>query len=110
MEDKPRRWHEVLSEVLWAYRNSKSNATSLTPYRLTHRQDAVLLLELVMNSFKVAKKHELQLEEYSQAMFQKLGSANEDRLMALENIQANKAKVSKLYNKKVKLKPFVEVI
>ena len=46
VEDKPRRWHEVLSEVLWAYRNSKSNATSLTPYQLTYEQDAVLPLEL----------------------------------------------------------------
>ena len=35
VEDKPRRWHEVLSKVLWAYKNSKSNATSLTLYRLT---------------------------------------------------------------------------
>ena len=41
-------------------------------------------------------------------MFQELESANEDRLMALESIQANKARVSKLYNKKVKLKYFVE--
>ena len=41
-------------------------------------------------------------------MFQELESADEDRLMTLENIQANKAKVSKLYNKKVRLKRFAE--
>ena len=29
--DKPKKWHEVLSEVLWAYRNSKNNTTGLTP-------------------------------------------------------------------------------
>ena len=39
-------------------------------------------------------------------MFQDLKLAAEDRLMALENIQANKAKVSKLYNKNVKYKRF----
>ena len=41
-------------------------------------------------------------------MFQELESADEDRLMALENIQANKVMVSKLYNKKVRLKRFAE--
>ena len=102
------RWHGVLSEVLWAYRNSKNNATGLTPYQLTYGQDVLLPLEVAMNSLIVAKQHGLQLKEYIQAMFQELESADEDRLMALENIQANKAKVSKLYNKKVKLKRFVE--
>ena len=41
-------------------------------------------------------------------MFQELEAANEDRLIALENIQANKAKVSKLYDKKLRLKCFTE--
>ena len=41
-------------------------------------------------------------------MFQELELDHEIRLMALENIQANKAKVSKLYNKKVKLKCFAK--
>ena len=59
VEDKPRKWHEILSEVLWAYRNSKSNATGLPPYRLTNEQDVMLPLELAMNLFKVAKQHEL---------------------------------------------------
>ena len=104
VEDKPGRWHEVLC----AYRNSKNNATSLTPYRLTYGQDVVLPLLIVVNSLRVAKQHGLQLEEYTQAMFQQLESTDEDRLVALENIQANKAKASKLYNKKVKLKCFVE--
>ena len=41
-------------------------------------------------------------------MLQELESADKDRLMTLENNRANKAKVLKLYNKKVKLKCFVE--
>ena len=65
VKDKLRRWYEVLSEVLWAYRNSKSNVTSFTPYWLTYRQNAMLPLELAVNSFRVAKQHELHPEEYS---------------------------------------------
>ena len=65
IEDKLKRWHEVLAEVLWANRNSKSNATSLTPYRLTYGQDVILPLELAVNSLRVAKQYGLQPEEYS---------------------------------------------
>ena len=41
-------------------------------------------------------------------MFQELELADDDRLMALENILANKVKVAKLYNRKVRLKCFAE--
>ena len=41
-------------------------------------------------------------------MFQALELADEDRLMALENIQANMAKVSRSHNEKVRLKHFAE--
>ena len=95
---------------LWAYWNSKNNAIGLTLYRLTYGQDAILPLELVVSSLRIVKQHGLKLEEYSQAMFQELESADEDRLMTLENIQGNKAKVSKFYNKKVRLKCFIEAI
>ena len=68
----------------------------------------MLPLELVVSSFPIAKQHGLQPEEYSQALFQELELADKDRLIVLENILANKDKVSKLYNKIVKLKHFVE--
>ena len=55
VEDKPRRWHEVLSEVLWAYKNYKNNATSLTLYLVTYWQDVVLPLELAVSLLRVAK-------------------------------------------------------
>ena len=42
-----------LSEVLWAYRNSKSKATGLTSYELMYGQDVVLPLELAANSLIV---------------------------------------------------------
>ena len=68
----------------------------------------MLPLELAVNSFRIVKQHELQPKEYSHAMFQELELVDKDRLMALENIQANKANVLKLYNKKVRLKCFSE--
>ena len=34
--DHPRRWHEVLSEALWAHRVSKHRATKVTPFELVY--------------------------------------------------------------------------
>ncbi|XP_028118784.1 uncharacterized protein LOC114316317 [Camellia sinensis] len=42
-EDNPRDWHNLLSEVLWAYRNSKRNSTGTTPHELVYGHDVVLL-------------------------------------------------------------------
>ena len=108
VEDQPRKWHEALSTVLWAYRNTKNKATGLTPFRLTYGQDAVLPMEINVKSLRVAKQAGLQPDEYSQAMFQELESADDDRIMALESIKLNKEKVAKSYNKKVKRKQFAE--
>ena len=102
IDDQPRKWHEALSEVLWAYRNLKNKAIGLTPFRLTYGQDVVLPMEINIKSLRVAKQVGLQLEEYSQAMFQELESVDNDRIMALENIKLNKEKVARSYNKKVK--------
>ena len=38
IEENPRRWHEVLSEVLWAHRISRHGATKVTPFELVYGQ------------------------------------------------------------------------
>ena len=108
IEDQSKKWHEVLSTVLWAYRNTKNKATCLTPFRLTYGQDAVLPMEINIKSLRVVKQANLQPKEYSQAMLQELESTDDDRIMALESIKLNKENVAKSYNKKVKRKQFVE--
>ena len=39
IEENPRRWHEVLSEALWAHRISRHGATKITPFELVYGQD-----------------------------------------------------------------------
>jgi transposase InsO family protein len=36
IEDNPRRWHEVLSEALWAHHISRHGATKVTPFELLY--------------------------------------------------------------------------
>ena len=73
----------------------KNKATSLTPLRLTYGQAAVLLMKKNIKLLRVAKQVSLQPKEYSQAMFQELELADDDRIMAIENIRINKEKVAR---------------
>jgi hypothetical protein len=34
--EQPKRWHEVLSEALWAHRVSRHGATKVTPFELVY--------------------------------------------------------------------------
>ena len=36
IEENPRRWHEVLSEELWAHRISRHGAAKVTPFELVY--------------------------------------------------------------------------
>ncbi|KAI5314288.1 hypothetical protein L3X38_043464 [Prunus dulcis] len=78
LEKNPKQWHEKLSETLWAYRTSKREATGMTPYALTYGHDAILPMEIAVQSLRIAHQHHLTGEDYSQAM-----------LFELEELDAN---------------------
>ena len=46
IEECPKRWHEVLSEALWAHRISRHGATKVTPFELVYGQEAILPVEV----------------------------------------------------------------
>jgi transposase InsO family protein len=55
IEDNPRRWHEVLSEALWAHHISRHGATKDTPFELVYGQEAVLPIEVNLGTYRLAK-------------------------------------------------------
>ena len=68
IEDSPRDWHNLLSEVLWAYRNSKRNSIGLTPYELVYGHDAVLSIEVTVRSNRLVRHLNIPMDEYVKAM------------------------------------------
>lgn len=94
IEDKPRRWHKTLNEVLWAMRNSNSRTTRITPHRLVYSKYAFLPLEISLALLRVVRQHSLDLEEYQQAMLMKLDSVDDDRFAALSKMEKNKIKMA----------------
>jgi hypothetical protein len=53
IKDNPRRWHEKLSEALWAHRTSRHGAMKATPFDLVCGQEAVLPVEVGLQNLRV---------------------------------------------------------
>jgi hypothetical protein len=106
IDEHPRRWHEVLSEVLWAHRILCHGATKTSPYHLVYGQEAVLPWEIMADSRRLEFQNDLTVEQYAALMNDNVEDLTELSLWSLEKIRENKAKVAGAYNKKVKLKEF----
>jgi hypothetical protein len=50
IEENLKRWHEVLSEALWAHHISKHSAIKVTPFKLVYGQEIVLSIEVNLNA------------------------------------------------------------
>jgi hypothetical protein len=56
IEDNPKRWHEVLSEALWAHRISGHGATKVTPFDLVYGQEVVLPIDVNIGAYRFEAK------------------------------------------------------
>ena len=106
IEDHPRRWHEVLSEALWAHRISRHRATRVTPFELVYGQEAVLPAEVNLAALRFARQNDLSAKDYYDLMMDNIDEVADKRLVALQAIEKEKLRVAKTYNKKVRLKEF----
>jgi hypothetical protein len=106
IEEKPRRWHEVLCEALWAYRVSQHGAIKVTPFELVYGHEAALPIEISLQTIRVAYQDALSAGEYKSAMLDEVDFVDNGQLKALEEIEKEKLKVARAYNKKVQAKSF----
>jgi transposase InsO family protein len=85
IDEYPRRWHEVLSEALWAYRISCHGATKTSPYHLVYGQEAVLPWEITAGLRRVEFQNDLTAEEYTTLMSDNVEDLTELRLWSLSH-------------------------
>jgi hypothetical protein len=90
IEDNPRRWHEVLSEALWAHRISRHGATKVTPFELIYGQEAVLPVEVYLAAYRLAKQNELSVVDYHDSMMDNIDEVTDKRLQTLKEIEKDK--------------------
>jgi hypothetical protein len=101
IEDNPRRWHEVLSEALWAHRISKHGATKVTPFDIVYGQEAILPMEVNLAAYRLAKQNELSAVDYHDSMMDNIDEVTDKRLQTLKEIEKDKIRVARAYNRKV---------
>ena len=102
VKERPGMWHLKLNEALWAYRTSPRSATGTTPYALIYGHDAMLPVELSVNSLRIIEQSSLFSDEYGQAMRQELEDLEEARLDACNLLIAQKKIAERAYNQRVK--------
>jgi hypothetical protein len=90
IEDNPKRWHEVLSEALWAHRISRHGATKVTPFDLVYGQEAVFPVEVNLGAYRLAKQNDLNVDTYYALMMDNIDEVTDKRLEALEAIEKDK--------------------
>ena len=96
----------MLSEALWAHRISRHGATKVTPFELVYGQDAVLPVEVNLDAYRLAKQNDLAAVDYHDMMMDNIDDVTDKRLKALKEIEKDKLRVARTYNKKVKIKSF----
>jgi hypothetical protein len=106
IEDNPKRWHEVISEALWAHRICRHGATKVTPFELVYGQEAVLPVEVNLGAYRLAKQNGLYGDTYHALMMDNIDEVIDKRLEALEAIVKDKRRVVRAYNKRVRAKSF----
>jgi 6-pyruvoyl-tetrahydropterin synthase len=99
IKDNQRRWHEKLSAALWVHRTSRHEATKVTPFELVYGQEAVLPVEIGLQSLRVTGQGSLSAKEYHEWMMDKIDDVPESRFKALEEIEKEKIEIAKAYNK-----------
>ena len=78
VEYRPRNWHNLLSQVLWAYRNSSKDLTRTTLFKLVYGHDAVLPIEINLQNVRIARQDELPVEDYWNMLFDELNELQEE--------------------------------
>ncbi|KAM1535861.1 hypothetical protein ACFX1Z_014818 [Malus domestica] len=101
-----RDWHERISEALWAYRMTYRTPTQATPYSLVYGIEVVLPLESQIPSLRMAIQEGLTDEENEKLRLQELEALDERRLEAQQHLECYQARLSKAFNKKVRLMSF----
>ncbi|KAM1083168.1 hypothetical protein EV1_021439 [Malus domestica] len=108
VKEKPSIWYLKISEALWAYHTSLRTTTRTTPYALTYGHDAMLPVELSINSLHIIEQSSLFNAEYGWAMRQELEDLEKARLDAYNLLVAQKKIAEQAYNQRVGPKTFSE--
>ena len=97
-----RDWHEKLPLAIWGYRTSIRTPTGATPYSLVYGMEAVLPVELEIQSARVIRESQVNETDWIKNYHHQLLSLDEKRLQALNHVRGYQVRIAKHFNKNVK--------
>ena len=96
-------WPEELPSVLWAYMTTARTPTGETPFRLTYGNEAVILAEIGLTSYRVDSHNEARNDE---AKHLQLDLIDEVRAIAEQRLAWYQDHMAKHYNSQVRHRDF----
>ncbi|XP_075524468.1 uncharacterized protein LOC142556853 [Primulina tabacum] len=102
LQGKGKDWVEELPSVLWAYRTTPRAPIQETPFNLVYGSEAVLPVEIGKTSPRV----ESYPEDNDQSRAMELDLVEERRDRAFIRMEAYRSRVTKSYNKRVRIRDF----
>jgi hypothetical protein len=78
----------------------------VTPFELVYGEEAILPIEVNLDALRIARQNELSAVDYHNLMLDRLDEVSNERVKALGEIERDKLRVAKAYNKRVKEKLF----
>ncbi|MCO5556627.1 hypothetical protein L7F22_010178 [Adiantum nelumboides] len=98
-------WDQKLHSSLWAYRVAYKTSIGTTPFNMVYGIQAILLLEFLLPTFRVAKELEWTGHELSEQI-EILEKLDETRLRAVASIYAQKRNMKSFFDQHVINKEF----
>ncbi|XP_071708806.1 uncharacterized protein [Rutidosis leptorrhynchoides] len=96
-------WVDELPKVLWEHRTTHKNSTGKTPFSLVYGSEAVIQVEITVPTERVLSYSE---GENDKRLSTNLNYAKERREMATIREVANKQRIAKYYNKRVRARTY----
>ena len=94
--------------ALWGYRTSICALTGATPYSLVYGSEAVLPIEVEIQSLRVLVETKVLGEDWAKARYEELALLDEKRVRAQYHPQGYQKRIARAFNKKVKLRNLKE--
>ncbi|XP_021755967.1 uncharacterized protein LOC110721143 [Chenopodium quinoa] len=106
LEEYKGQWEDLVPEVLWANRTIEKESTGKSPFTLAYGVDAVVPVEVQIPSLRI-QHYEQQGNE--KRVLEELDFLPEVRLKAALKLAAQKSRISKAFNKRVKHRELLPV-
>ncbi|XP_070013523.1 uncharacterized protein [Nicotiana sylvestris] len=106
MVENHKQWHEKLPFALLGYRTRVRTSTRATPYMLVYGTEVVIPAEVEVPSLRIVQEVELSDAELIRSRYEQLTLIDGKRMNAVCHGQLYQNRMSRAFNKRVKLRQF----